>query len=375
MSTETLPKQVAAAIIRDIHLDRMEPGARLAPARTLAERYKASYVTVQKALKVLSDEAIIETRRGSGSYLLRAPEAARVRGIPASINRSKAPRRIGVLLPVWGSQGGRRAVYEMLDGFTNRCAAHDWRVELITPGIQEINSPKLTARILNEHFDGVAWLTPLAQHQWILEHLYHEVECLVVAERPFEQIGITTIHPDYDQLARDTVQLFLKRGHREVFCFCGQYFDVWADPYTETILAALTRACEEAGLKFDRDCYRQIYPMPEEEAAVIIRDVFERKPEIDAIFCMYNIRLATIIAEMRKHHPKLDSRAVTIVDNSYKSSMIYQNEVDKIGIYRVRYPNYRIGEAMAAVFEERWESLERDPLPILNEIVAPGELF
>lgn len=371
MDNKTLFRQVASSLMRDIRDNQLEIGSRLAPTRKLAEQYNTSYVTIQKALKILEDEAIIQIRHGSGCYLLRLPELEQYRKNSNLANN----RRIGVLLPVWVNQGGKRAVYEMLDGFTTRCSEHNWRIELISPSISEINSPTLTSRILNERFDGFAWFAPLAQHQWILEHLSHEIDCLVVTERPFEKIGINTIHPDYYQLAQDAVKLFVERGHKEVFCFCGQYFDVWADPYTEMIIEMLSRACAEAGLRFDRDCYRQVYPMPDEEAEVIIRDVFEKRPEINAVFCMYNSRLETIIREMRKHRQNLSDSDITIIDNCYKSAMTYQSHIDNIGIYRVRYPNYKIGEAMATVFEKRWEGTTSEPVVLCNEIVAPGELF
>ncbi|WP_030106566.1 PLP-dependent aminotransferase family protein [Actinoalloteichus caeruleus] len=54
------------------------PGTRLPSTRTLVARYGASPITVQRALRVLVDQGVVETRPGVGSFV-RAPRIARPR--------------------------------------------------------------------------------------------------------------------------------------------------------------------------------------------------------------------------------------------------------------------------------------------------------
>ena len=376
MMDQHMSDRIAHAIADDIIREKLPVGSRLPSLRELTTRHQVSYVTIHKALRKLQSERLITLRPGSGSYIA---EGFNINAVNAAFSdhtlTSPRQRRIGVLLPVWVDKGGKTAVYDVIDSFCERCSSHDWRIELITPSIHEINSPVLSHKILAKHFDGFVWLTPLALHHWILEQISEQLDCMVVSERPFEKIGITTVHSDYYQLARDAVRLFTERGHRELMCFCGQYYDVWTDPYTDMMLDALRVAADEAGLKFDESCYRQVFPMPDREAEAIIRGYFADHPEKNAIFCMHNNRLPMIIAALKQHHPDLHDDAVTIVDNCYKSTPFYDDRVDGIGIYRVRYPNHLIGSAIAAVFERKWCNMLNEPEPLLNEIVPPGEKF
>ena len=239
MMYQHMSDRIAHAIADDIIREKLPVGSRLPSLRELTARHQVSYVTIHKALRKLQAERLIILRPGSGSFIAEGFNVNAVNAAFCDEVLSPRQRRIGVLLPIWVDKGGKTAVYDVIDSFCERCSSHDWRIELITPGIHEINSPVLSHKILAKHFDGFVWLTPLALHHWILEQISEQLDCMVVSERPFEKIGITTVHPDYYQLARDAVRLFTERGHRELMCFCGQYYDVWTDPYTDMMLDAL----------------------------------------------------------------------------------------------------------------------------------------
>jgi DNA-binding GntR family transcriptional regulator len=52
---------------------RFEPGARLPSERRLAERFAVSRATIVNAFNLLRGEGLIESRRGSGSWVRRRP--------------------------------------------------------------------------------------------------------------------------------------------------------------------------------------------------------------------------------------------------------------------------------------------------------------
>jgi GntR family transcriptional repressor for pyruvate dehydrogenase complex len=61
--------------IRTFILERnLEAGTRLPSERVLAEQFGASRPTVSQALRTLSLMGLVETRRGSGAYVLRQPD-------------------------------------------------------------------------------------------------------------------------------------------------------------------------------------------------------------------------------------------------------------------------------------------------------------
>ncbi|MFJ4974565.1 FadR/GntR family transcriptional regulator [Streptomyces coeruleorubidus] len=63
--------------IRDFIVGQnLEEGTRLPSERALAERFGASRPTVSQAIKTLSLMGLVESRRGSGAYVLRRPDKA-----------------------------------------------------------------------------------------------------------------------------------------------------------------------------------------------------------------------------------------------------------------------------------------------------------
>lgn len=56
-------------ILDKIKSGKLKPGSKLSPERKLCEKYNASNTSVRKALDLLSNEQVIEKRRGSGNYV------------------------------------------------------------------------------------------------------------------------------------------------------------------------------------------------------------------------------------------------------------------------------------------------------------------
>lgn len=68
---------VIAERIRDFIVGQdLQPGTRLPSERVLAARFGASRPIVSQAMRTLALSGLIESRRGSGAYVLRRPGAA-----------------------------------------------------------------------------------------------------------------------------------------------------------------------------------------------------------------------------------------------------------------------------------------------------------
>jgi DNA-binding GntR family transcriptional regulator len=66
--------RIADDIRREIAAGRYAVGEQLPVARELADKYGVAMMTIGNALAVLRDEGLIETRQGSGSFVLRTPD-------------------------------------------------------------------------------------------------------------------------------------------------------------------------------------------------------------------------------------------------------------------------------------------------------------
>jgi len=66
--------QVAAAVRAAILTRKFEPGEKLPSQNELAERYGVSRMTIQQALRILKDEALVVSRQGSGMFVRQRTE-------------------------------------------------------------------------------------------------------------------------------------------------------------------------------------------------------------------------------------------------------------------------------------------------------------
>ncbi len=375
MNTKSLPLQVAEKIMTEIRSSKMVPGEKLPPLRQLAKSYNISYVSAQRALKILQERRFVDSKSGGGTYVAENVLTPVADGELKLSSPRGSEKKIGILLPSWTATSGGASVYETINGFTEICNNNNWIVELINSTSEDINSITLVKKIYKKNFDGLVWLTPITMHKWILDELTHRISCLVVSERPFENMGINTVHMDYDYLARKMVDLFISRGHRNIVMFTGQYQKTIADTHTTVIIEAMRKAAESAGIDFSDICYCQTFPLPEREAGMVIRQYFQEYRDRNAIVCLHNEYLNSIVNEIKKlkQNPNDD---VTIIDTCYQSNPFYVDQVEDVNIFRIKRPNRNTGIAIGKVFEKNW--LKKDnskTIKLEAEIVLPGAII
>ena len=79
-----LSEQIAADLTRDVHAGQIEPGTRLPTEAVLGARYGVSRSAVREAMSMLRSNGVIESRRGSGSFVIFVQNKVFVRQHPES---------------------------------------------------------------------------------------------------------------------------------------------------------------------------------------------------------------------------------------------------------------------------------------------------
>lgn len=69
VNQKTLPERTADAILYMLHTENYKVGAKLPNEMRLAERFEVSRSTVREAIRILQRQGILETERGSGTFL------------------------------------------------------------------------------------------------------------------------------------------------------------------------------------------------------------------------------------------------------------------------------------------------------------------
>jgi DNA-binding transcriptional MocR family regulator len=109
--------QIALLLRGSITARQLPPGAPLPSDSELVERYGVSRETVRRALRLLRDLGLAETRQGVGSVVARTPELLRLAVAPGSRVVVRMPRPgeteepLGYAVYVVSAPGEEPAVY------------------------------------------------------------------------------------------------------------------------------------------------------------------------------------------------------------------------------------------------------------------------
>lgn len=68
-SVKPLYEQIADWVQAEIESGRLEPGAKFADSRDLAEEWQVAYQTVRRAMAELRDRGLVVSRVGKGTYV------------------------------------------------------------------------------------------------------------------------------------------------------------------------------------------------------------------------------------------------------------------------------------------------------------------
>lgn len=89
-------EQVRAQVVAAVHDGRLTPGERLPTVRALATELDLAVNTVAKAYRRLEQDAIIETRGRSGTFVAAQGDAAHQGAQAAAAEYATLTRRLGV---------------------------------------------------------------------------------------------------------------------------------------------------------------------------------------------------------------------------------------------------------------------------------------
>lgn len=191
---------VAAQMRKEILDGKRLPGERLAGERVLCEYYRVSRITLRHALRLLSEEGLIQRRHGSGNYVAPNP----TRRIPVMIDytgsmRDHAPQLRRKLLKCrWQSAEQSQAAalqiepetevlyFERIDSLQGKTVAWD-RAAIVRPFAEQLSIGDLSRVDFIE--------------QWMRRGEFHIIKCEQMVEavpatvEMARQLGMRTGRP------------------------------------------------------------------------------------------------------------------------------------------------------------------------------------
>jgi DNA-binding transcriptional regulator YhcF (GntR family) len=339
-----LPQRLASDIREGLETGRVRPSERLKSVRVLAASYGVSYVTMQRALKQLESEGVVEVRRGSGVYV-RGQESQ-------TAGAGSANRRIAAVLPAWLDTHGHDVVMRILLGFLKAGARNRWRIEVVYAPPSSHTSLDFLEEVLWRRPDGVAWFRPTPPQVLHLARLADRGMPVCSCGRQFPNAPFVGYSYDFGALARDVAGVALEHGKQSV-CLVDVLDPFYTDPTPAQLFEPLQHAMGEAG--FGEEAFWSV-PLPRQDAEhspgmglEMLRD--SRLGGV--VVCPYQDQLACFAALAAEGFWGAHDRPILIDLNQHYVEE-WPSALDDFAIFRAVYPFEAEGEAMARFFEWQW---------------------
>lgn len=93
VSRTSIYEDIVAQLRAMIDRGELTPGDRLPSERTLAEQFSVSRNTVREAIKALSEQGMLESRQGAGTFVVDAPDVDFVSSFAGAVYRQQSGLR------------------------------------------------------------------------------------------------------------------------------------------------------------------------------------------------------------------------------------------------------------------------------------------
>ena len=370
------PRDTCEKIYADMAGSKLTPGTKLKPIHELAKQYKVSYLTAQKAVKMLQEDGVVISRRGDGTYVANIsakntnggrqevppePEAVSIgplkKAVPAGPQTSiKAVTEIsiGIIMPYWMSDQGAMAFHRITKGFLNRIDKHRWRVEMINNAYHEAALPDFVEKIVAQNLNGIFWVAPQPEHQMNIMRLIDRGVATVAAGRSFPDLPLKSFFTDMTDLAEKMVDYCLKKNHKKIILLTGLTEGQEADANSVTIVTEMRKALKAKGIELPDSNIGQaaIFTHENKVLEILARHFLLQHPDADTIIS-YHEEFFPIIAELDEQNFWPNSENMIIMDVNGEFAF-NRNRIGRIPVTRIGLPLENMGAASAREFEKLW---------------------
>lgn len=355
-------EQVYARIYRDIQRSNFEQGVRLQPIRSLAATYDCSYVTVQKAIKLLQQEGILVARRGRGIFTVGRKGQTHAKKRTLTLARLELRRdhhAIGIVLPYWIQKHGDRAIHEIFRGIMSACDENDWRVDPVYSQGEESIQPDFIDKIMARNIDGVVWLQPIPEHKMNVMRLLDQGMQVVTTGRRLSHIPVENISVDYSSMGRKIAGYCLKEGRENILILCGSIQGFSADPYSVDIVDALVKSLATRNISIPQ---ANILQMVGHKNPGVWRQEFEARHRCADAIISLRYDLKGIIQELDEEGFWQNPEDILFFDTA--ADFFENHRIGRLKLVKVRYPLENVGRMAVRAMEKVW--LGQAVQPVLN---------
>lgn len=365
-------------VLADIQGHGLTPGTRLVPLTELAKKYDVSYMTVQRAVKMLQDEGILEAQKGSGIFVKDltgldktksssdSEITASSKSIANELHNKTKPRNVCMVLPYWVSGHGKAAIYSLVRGFVDIGEKKGWKSDIIFKD-NNIVTLDFSEKMLNRQIDGVLWIGP---SPWDLTNIVRLIDNgldVITTGRGFPEIPLEAVEADLIDLGIQIVEYCLSRQHDNIVILSANINNPFKDTISAEIVEGIRRAMQAKNRQLSDEQICQVCMPPEELKHT--KRAMEEHPDANAIVIMSET-IFPAIEDLDKKNFFKDPASMVIINctGDYGTN---PNHIGRIPVAKVTRPYENIGQAAALKFIEKWEGEKRDYPDLHIKIIEP----
>ncbi len=315
-------------INKNIDNGTLKPGSRVPSENELCEKFGLSRQTVRHAIQMLSEEGLLESRRGSGTYVAdqKAVDSNRsvVAVVTTYVDDYIFPSTIRGIENTLSEKG-----YSMQLSFTNNTVNKERQI------LEDIAKRNDVAGVIMEPVKS-ALPNPNMD-------LYRQL-----GEKGIKVLFINSFYPELDyphvsindeECAYQAVKALINAGHKEIGCVLKLDDGQGRERYRGYL-----RAMTEHGLSFTYDHVNWIDTIDIKDGFRALSRVKDRLKGCTAVFC-YNDQVAGMLMQMlRSSGVKLpDEMSVIGMDDSDLAKI----GVDGVTIASIPHPKSKLGQKAA----------------------------
>lgn len=346
-------------------------GTKLQPLRALANNYNVSYMTVQKAIKVLQMQGALTAKPGDGIYVTGRPKpldgqvAEYLENLREEIpngHRNGAKARpaarthsLCVIMPYWISEKGSAYIYSIIKGILAASDPHHWSVELIHNSgdetCNESSHPDFIDKIEQREPEGIIWLQPILTHQMNIMRLIDRGHKVVTTGRSFRDVPVPCVHMDYPNMAELVSEYFIAKGCRKVVYLPGYLEGQFEDLYSVEIINTFMEVMDRKGAPIPEEhiCQAGYRPIHKK----IVKAFVQENPDLDGIVCFHEHILEEIEKLDREGFFSHAPRKIQMVDVSGIFNAA-GHSMEHIEHMNIEWPLENMGRAVIREFENEW---------------------
>ncbi|AQQ70982.1 DNA-binding transcriptional regulator FrlR [Limihaloglobus sulfuriphilus] len=367
-------------VLADIKRNRLTPGARLIPITELAKKYDVSYMTAQRAIKMLQDEGVLEAKKGSGIFIKnldnKNENGSKGNGfsyspnnITSNIQDKSAVKSISIVLPFWLSWHGKAAVYSTVRGFMEISQKQGWKTDLITKDGNFVDL-KFSQKIIDRDVDGLLWIAP---NPWDITNIVRLIDKgieVIPTGRGFPDIPLDAVEIDLLDLGSQIVNFCISKEHDKILILSGNIEEPFLDTISATIVKGIKNELQTRNINLSDNVVCQACMPPEDLKHAKL--AIEEHADANAIICMSET-IFPAIEDLDKRNFYKDPSSIVIINCTGEHGH-NPDYVGRIPVVKISRPYEDIGRAAGLRLLNKWQGEKPNGLDLKAKMIIPDSL-